>query len=508
MIKIINIYIEGHDYNHDLFELVRTFFIKTDIKFIEYKELINKYEYLLVSKLLQNEDKSTSLTILYYNGKIVEKLEEDIGSINIPFYDKKNLEKLSVKKGIYNVLSKYLNKTLPWGILTGIRPVKVVHKLIDTDIPNKEILEILKNEYKFMDSKAQLILNIALSQRKHIYPTGKEKFSLYINIPFCPSKCSYCSFPSFKIKKNNEIVERYIDCLILELKSSKDIFKYKTLNTIYIGGGTPTSLEISQLKRIIKEIKDIFPGNVKEFTVEAGRPDTIDIEKLRMLKYYGVNRISINPQTFNHKTLKCIGRNHDIESIRQCYNLAKSLDFDIINMDIILGLPGEGVLELENTLKEIKDLNPDNLTVHTLSLKKGSKLYDRETTDIDKKTTVEKMLDRTFLYANEEGYLPYYMYRQKQILGNLENIGYTKLSKECIYNISMMEEKETIIGFGLGAVTKIYYPSEDKIKRIPNFKSLHDYTDRISEIIQKKKDINFNLIKDEDNPKLFKRKDI
>ena len=357
------------------------------------------------------------------------------------------------------------------------------------DISNGKVLKILENEYKFISSKAELILNVALSQRKHIYPRDKEKFSIYINIPFCPSKCSYCSFPSFRIDRNIGVVDDYIETLLLEIKSNKDRFKNKKLNTIYIGGGTPTSLESFQLEKIIKEIKDVFPGKIKEFTVEAGRPDTIDREKLQMLKSYGVNRISINPQSFNSKTLKKVGRNHNIESIKKAYNLAKDLDFGIINMDIILGLPGEGLIELENTLREIKKLDPDNLTVHTLSLKKGSRLYSDESKNIEEKRVVEEMLARTLSYAEEEGYFPYYMYRQKQILANLENIGYSKLSKECIYNISMMEEKETIIAFGLGAVTKVYYPSEDRILRIPNFKSLHDYMGRISEIIEKKNNI-------------------
>ncbi len=212
-----------------------------------------------------------------------------------------------------------------------------------------------------------------------------------------------------------------------------------------------------------------------------------------MLKCYGVNRISINPQTFNEKTLKEIGRNHKNQSIIKSYNLAKSLDFDIINMDIILGLPGEGLNQLENTLKEIKHLNPENLTIHTLSLKRGSKLYKDNNTNEDKQLNIEAMLERTFNFTKDEGYFPYYLYRQKQILGNLENVGYSKPNKECIYNISMMEEKETIIGCGLGAVTKVYYPYLDKIVRIPNFKSLYDYINRINELIQKKKDINFEI---------------
>lgn len=492
MIKIIKLYIEGHRYEHDLFELIRTFFKGEEINFIDKLEVDTNKGYLIVSKLVKYKESKTSITSLYYDNNLIEETIEDIESIKISAYNKKQIEKLAIKKSVYNCLSKSLDIYLPWGILTGIRPVKVVHNLLDINFSNGEVLKILENEYKFFNSKASLILDIALFQRKHIYPTDENKFSLYINIPFCPSKCSYCSFSSFEISKHKKIVEEYIDTLIFEIKASKDVFKGKKLNTIYIGGGTPTSLETYQLEKIIKEVKNIFPNKVKEFTVEAGRPDTIDREKLKMLRNYGVNRISINPQTFNPKTLKRIGRNHNIESIKESYNLAKSLDFDIINMDIILGLPGENLEDLKKTLKEIKLLDPDNLTVHTLSLKRGSKLYDKSIDDLKKEDIVESMLQVTAEYAKKEALKAYYMYRQKRILGNLENVGYAKASKECIYNISMMEEKETIIGFGLGAVTKVYYPREDKIKRIANFKSLHDYINRISEIIEKKKAIEFN----------------
>ena len=488
--KIINIYIEGHEYSHDLFELTRAFLSDDNIRFIENKDQIEEKEYLVESILLENANTSVSITSLYRGRILIETFKENIDDISIPSYDKKRLQKLSIKKGMYNIISDLLNKKLPWGILTGIRPVKVVHELIDMSLSTKEILNVLETQYKFINEKAKLILDVALSQRKYLYPRDKQRFSIYINIPFCPSKCSYCSFPSFRINKDSKVND-YIDALIFEIEESREIFKNKKLNTVYIGGGTPTSLETNQLEIIMKKIKEIFPEKIKEFTVEAGRPDTINREKLEMLKSYGVNRISINPQTFNQSTLDKVGRDHSIESIKQAYNLAKSLDFDIINMDIILGLPGEGLSELENTLKELKKLNPDNLTVHTLSLKRGSKLHD--SMDINEDSEVEAMLERTINYSNSENYIPYYLYRQKQILGNLENIGYTKPGNECIYNIAMMEEKESIFAFGLGAVTKIYYPDEDKILRIANFKSLHDYIGRISELIHKKKDINLNL---------------
>nr|WP_300005729.1 coproporphyrinogen dehydrogenase HemZ [Tissierella sp.] len=493
MIKIINIYIEGHKYSRDLFELARAFLGNQQVKIIENIDTIGDKEYLIESRLEVTGNQCLSVTTLYRDNNMLEQLKENINDIKIDLFDRVRLQKHSIKKGIYNILSSLLNKQLPWGILTGIRPVKVVHELIDAKLSSDEVLKILKNEYRFMEEKAQLILDVALSQRQYIYPRDGKRFSLYINIPFCPSKCSYCSFPSFKIGMDSKIVEDYIQALLFEIEETKEMFKDKKLNTVYIGGGTPTSLKSNQLERIIKKIKEIFPDRIKEFTVEAGRPDTINREKLEMLKRYGVTRISINPQTFNEKTLKIIGRDHGIKSIKTAYNLAKSLDFDIINMDIILGLPGEGIYELEETLNGLKSLNPENLTVHTLSIKKGSRLH--QSTDTDVNWEIEKMLHRTILYSKSQSYSPYYLYRQKKILGNLENIGYTKAGKECLYNIAMMEEKETIFAFGLGAVTKIYYPAEDKILRIANFKSLHDYIDRISELVHKKKDINFNLYK-------------
>lgn len=481
MIKIINLYINGHDYEHDLFELTRAFFTQSEITVLKNEDLDKEYKYLILNEF----SSGTSITKIFINDNLVGKEVVYSEAIEIPSYDKVRIEKMAIKNSLYICLSKYLGRQLPWGILTGIRPVKIIHELLDKKIYNDDIINILKDYYKFDYSKAEMILDIALSQRTHIYPKDNRKFSLYINIPFCPSKCSYCSFPSYPIGKVEDQVPEYINTLIYELKASKEIFKNKKINTVYIGGGTPTSLKVVQLEKLLKEIRNIFPERIKEFTVEAGRPDTIDEVKLELLKKYGVNRISINPQTFNKKTLVAIKRNHSLKEIKHAYNLAKSIGFDIINMDIILGLPGEGLQELENTLSKIKKLNPENLTVHILALKRGSKLYNN-VEDYNFTSNIEKMLSRSHDFALEEGYLPYYMYRQKQILGNLENIGYSKKSMECIYNISMMEEKETIFGFGLGAVSKIYSIEKDKVKRIPNFKSLNDYMSRIDELIERK----------------------
>lgn len=260
----------------------------------------------------------------------------------------------------------------------------------------------------------------------------------------------------------------------------------KWLNTVYIGGGTPTSIKTKDLERIVATVKDVFKDeDIREFTVEAGRPDTINTEKLKMLKDMEIDRISINPQTMNLKTLSKIGRNHNIESILSSYSLAKEIGFDIINMDLILGLPGEDIEDIAYSLNEIKKLDPDNLTVHTLSIKRRAELFNDKENIFNKTAMMKKALELTETKVYEMGLIPYYLYRQKQILGNLENIGYSKVGKECIYNISMMEEKETIIGLGLGAVSKFYY--ENKIERLPNFKDLIQYSNRIDELITKKR---------------------
>jgi len=266
------------------------------------------------------------------------------------------------------------------------------------------------------------------------------------------------------------------------------MMKDRKLDSVYIGGGTPTSIPIRELERIIQTVYQEFGEHIKEFTVEAGRPDTIDKEVLQMLKDNNINRISINPQTMNDKTLKIIGRNHSSQDIIKAYNMAKDIGIPTINMDLIIGLPGEGIEEIGHTLNLLGKLDPENLTVHTLAVKRGSKYsenidkFDRKDIDI-----IQNMIDETKLFAEKMHLNPYYLYRQKHMLGNFENIGYAKEGYECIYNISMMEEKETIIGAGMGSSSKIYYMRENRIGRIPNFKDLKEYINRIDELLEKKK---------------------
>lgn len=485
---MISLLISGHKYEHDIYELVKAFFPMEEVLIISSFSDYQNDGYLINSIL--NDNNTIGITKVFNSDEVICCISEDLSSINISQYSYNQILKLMIKKSLYNALSFVSNKTMPWGILTGIRPTKVIHNLLDLGYLNENVTNILKDEYKFQDSKAKLLLDISKIQRKYLYPIDKNKYSIYISIPFCPTICSYCSFSSLPLNKYNSFVEEYVNNLIFEIKETSKFMTGKKLNTVYIGGGTPTAISEIYLNRIINAIYENYGDNILEFTVEAGRPDTINKEMLSMLMKNNIQRISINPQTMVDSTLKSIGRNHSSKDIIDCFYLAKDLGFSVINMDLILGLPGEGENEFKNTLEEISKLNPENLTIHSLSLKRGSSF---KANTIAKKHineyNISGITNHIEEYINKLELQPYYLYRQKQITGNLENIGYSKKNMECIYNISMMEEKETILGFGMGAVSKIYYPESNKIKRIPNFKGINDYNNRINELIKNKKEV-------------------
>ncbi|MDR7856422.1 coproporphyrinogen dehydrogenase HemZ [Tissierella sp.] len=426
---------------------------------------------------------------MYVDNLLVNQSIEDVNSIEVFSRSIDKNIKIGIKKSLYNCLISISDSKIPWGILTGIRPVKIVHDLLDKNIATDEIIKVLTSEYKINVDKTNLIMDIAKQQRDYIYPIDGKKYSLYISIPFCPTRCLYCSFPAVSIKGYENYIKEYTSRLIYEIEEISKSMKEKKINTVYIGGGTPTAIPQIELEKIIESIHYEFGDkNINEITVEAGRPDTITKEYLKMLNKNGIKRISINPQTMNNDTLKLIGRQHRAEDIIKTYHLAKDIGFDVINMDLIIGLPNEDLSDIENTLKEIKKLDPENLTVHTLSVKRGSRFKDT----IDKYTLqsydiLDSMLNKTVEYSIENGLYPYYLYRQKQILGNFENVGYCKPELECIYNIAMMEEKETIMAVGMGAVSKIYSPKDNKIERVPNFKDLKEYLERIDELIESKR---------------------
>ncbi|HZK33250.1 MAG TPA: coproporphyrinogen dehydrogenase HemZ [Tissierellaceae bacterium] len=485
---MIYLFLEGHDFKHTLYNLIRVFFPKQKIIHIESIRDYPGKNTLIVVSLKKKGNGLYGETKLYMEGNVLKSYSEDINKIDIYTNDREKIIKFGLRKALYSTLNDISKVKTSWGILTGIRPIKIVHDLINKEVEDSKIIKTLRDEYKLSLDKSQLILNIGKSQRKHIYPIKGDKYSLYISIPFCPTRCLYCSFPSLSISKYKDHVEKYISKLIYEIKEINKMMKDKEINTVYIGGGTPTAIPQDKLERIIQVIYENFgASNIKEFTVEAGRPDTINIEYLKMLKKNKINRISINPQTMNDKTLKIIGRNHNVDQVLKASYLAREIGFKTINMDLIIGLPGEGLKEIKNTLKQIKRLDPENLTIHTLAIKTKSRL--KTTLDkypLENQDALINILKETEKYASEMDLYPYYLYRQKKILGNLENIGYSKRNEECIYNIVMMEEKETIIGAGMGAVSKIYFLKEDKIKRVPNFKSLNEYFTRIDENINNK----------------------
>lgn len=490
---MLNIVLKGHDYKYEVGVLLKAFGI-FEIKFLNNDNgIVDRYNhrFFLINEITENSNECVISTKLIKDSKEVNnsKTIYDISQI-IGEIEKRKKIKRYIKLSIYDALVNAGYEPLSWGILTGIRPTKIIHELLDKEQDIEDIKEILKNNYRLSEEKIELVTGIAICERKYIYPAQKDLISLYISIPFCPTRCVYCSFPSNPIGKNGNLIEEYLSALLIEVEETAKVVNSlgKKLETIYIGGGTPTTLSASQLDKLINKIYENFDtSKLKEFTVEAGRPDTITKDKLLVLKRNNIDRISINPQTMNQATLDVIGRLHEVEDIEDSYYEAKNIGFKTINMDIIVGLPNEGLNEIRNTMERVTKLSPDNLTIHTLAIKRSSKLKENTDDFMLKENLVNEMLNLTKSYTKKINLYPYYMYRQKYMLGNLENIGYCKEKHECVYNIQIMEERQTIIALGAGAVSKIAYSKENRFERVPNVKNLEDYIKRTMEMVERKK---------------------
>jgi oxygen-independent coproporphyrinogen-3 oxidase len=388
----------------------------------------------------------------------------------------------------------------PWGILTGVRPTKLMHNLLMTH-SREEAIQQLRDEYLVAESKANLLTEITERQLRVIpdlFQLDRE-VSVYIGIPFCPTKCAYCTFPAYDIRGSNGSVEAFLEGLHEEIRTMGEWMKRAELaiTTIYWGGGTPTSITAEQIDALFVTMQEAFPdmSAVRELTVESGRPDTITEDKINVLKKWRVDRISINPQSFTQQTLDTIGRHHTVTETVEKFLLSRQLGLTNINMDLIIGLPNEGIREMQHTLDETEKLMPESLTVHTLAFKRASRMTkNRDSYEVAERDEIEEMMELTVEWADRHGYNPYYMYRQKNILGNLENIGYSLEGKESLYNIVMMEERQTIIGLGCGAVSKIMYPKQlredgseqQKIERFPNPKEPSVYNQSYRDYIDKK----------------------
>lgn len=401
----------------------------------------------------------------------------------------RKLVKNQLKQLIYGVLSDYTGRTLPWGTLTGIRPVKIPMSMLEQGRSNVEIAEYMRSTYLCSNGKTALAISIANREREVLKGLDyKEGYSLYVGIPFCPSICLYCSFSSSPLKLWEKQVENYLEALFSELYFLGKAYKGRKLNTIYIGGGTPTTLTASQLDRLLGVLEECFDyGYLKELTVEAGRPDSVTPEKFQVLKAHGVTRVSVNPQTMNQETLDLIGRKHTVEQTKEAFYMAREAGFDNINMDLIVGLPGEKLSQVQHTLEELRILRPDSITVHSLAVKRAArlKLFQDEYREMGLRNSQE-IMDLAYFSCVEQQLYPYYLYRQKNMAGNFENVGYAKVDKAGIYNILIMEEKQTILAAGAGAASK-FVLSADHIERVENVKDVAQYISRIEEMIERKR---------------------
>jgi oxygen-independent coproporphyrinogen-3 oxidase len=405
-----------------------------------------------------------------------------------------SLEKNEAKRQLYRQLVDLTGKTHDWGILTGVRPVKLTGELYEKYRDKQKVKNALLHDYLVSAEKAELLASIYEYQQKILPKSPANRVGIYIGIPFCPTRCLYCSFASNQASEVK--IDEYMNALFKEIMFVASELKKsgKKPETLYVGGGTPTTLSASKLEELLAHIRSFDLSELKELTVEAGRPDTLTASKLHVMLDAGVSRISINPQTMKNKTLELIGRSHTEFDTKEAFSitrkcLEKSKTDLVINADIIAGLPEESTDDFVNTVKEVIKLNPENITVHTLAVKRASKLID---VDRDYHYQHGEKVKEMMLFGNEllanAGYLPYYLYRQKHMAGNLENVGWCKKGTAGIYNIRIMEEKQTIVALGAGGITKVYYPEENRLERVPNVINYEIYSSGIDEMIRRKRE--------------------
>lgn len=397
---------------------------------------------------------------------------------------------------LLEVLETYTGMNQEWGILTGIRPTKLYHKYRQEGHSAEAVKQLLMEKHRVSARKANLLETIADIQLTAVPDLYKvqDEVSIYIGIPFCPTKCAYCTFPAYAIHRKSGRVETFLDGLHEETRQLGEWLTKRNVKvtTIYFGGGTPTSIEAEEMDALYEVMVDSFPfmKEVREVTVEAGRPDTITPAKIDVLKKFGIDRISVNPQSYTDETLKAIGRHHTVQETIDKFHLSRSMGMNNINMDLIIGLPNEGIEEFKHSLKETEKLQPESLTIHTLSFKRASEMTrNKKKYEVADRPTAEQMMKLGEQWTADNGYVPYYLYRQKNILGNLENVGYSKPGEESIYNIMIMEEVQTIIGIGCGASSKFRDPKSGRITQFHNPKDPAAYILSYQESIEKKLDL-------------------
>ncbi len=465
-------------YEYDIHSLVKAFYPAEDVKVLSPESVV---------KDRKLRETASRLTISFQEEGILISEAEHGGSRYAPISGKD-----AFKAFLYQFLSEHTGKRLPWGNLTGIRPTKIALTMLEEGKSEEEILNFLKEKHFVTEEKALLSIDIAGRERKLLAPfcfgQFSDSYSLYIGIPFCPTTCLYCSFTSYPICSWKDRVGEYLAALEKELDFTAKLYRDKRLDTIYIGGGTPTTLEPEELEWLLSKIEHIFDlTRLKEFTVEAGRADSITEEKLEALKRHCVTRISVNPQTMKEETLKLIGRQHTVAQVKEAFHLARQAGFDNINMDMILGLPEETGEDVAATVEEIKALSPDSLTVHSLAVKRASRLRKwTEEHGISSIHNTDETMKIAAAGARALSMKPYYLYRQKNMSGNFENVGYAREGKYGLYNILIMEEVQTIVACGAGSISKRVYP-DGRIERCENVKEVALYIEKIDEMIERKR---------------------
>ncbi|PKM80927.1 MAG: coproporphyrinogen dehydrogenase HemZ [Firmicutes bacterium HGW-Firmicutes-14] len=472
-------------------DVVRLFYPEARI----HLEYVDNHELTLVVSV-SKRNRSLNGKAEIKNGQTVLEEKASIKCIDIPEPgDEVNQQKRLIRLALFRLLTRYTGKQPgPWGILTGIRPTKIVHRLKDLGWTDQAIEDYLVKNYDMSHEKAHLLTGIAERQRKYLLDQTEaaKTVSIYVGIPFCPTRCAYCSFPSYALGAHGSLLDPFLDTLKKEVTAVGSALREmgKTVQTIYIGGGTPTVLDRPRLSALLKFIRDyLVSQSTVEITLEAGRPDTISKEKLKTAREYGITRLSINPQSMSGQTLQVIGRRHSPQEVLESVSLARQMGFENINMDIIIGLPGESVSDVEHTLEMISGISPENLTVHTLAVKRASKIREaRDNFRLPGPLEVEQMLKVTAEAAAGMGMHSYYLYRQKMMVSPLENTGYAREGFDCIYNIQIIEERQTIIGLGGGAGSKFLEPGTWYLTSQSNPKDPETYIKRIDQLIAGKVD--------------------
>ena len=504
----ISILFQDKEFEHDVYELIKAFYPEAEIHSL-YSEPEQPSCCDLSLRVSREEaDGQESFVIRYKNEEhsgitstaVIKGQSGNEGKDALISCDQskevlhalRKENKDVLKYGLYQLLVKLTGKTLPWGNLTGIRPAKLAMGMIESGMSNVEAAKEMRERYLVSPEKTSLAITIANREREILKNIDYEKgYSLYIGIPFCPSICLYCSFSSYPLKLWQDKVDVYLDALCKEIREVSAMMKDtgRKLDTIYFGGGTPTTLQPEQLRRLLDAVGESFTfDGLAEFTIEAGRPDSITVDKLKAIREFPVTRISVNPQTMNQETLDIIGRRHKVEETKEAFLLARELGYNNINMDLIVGLPGEDISMVENTLSQVKKLAPDSLTVHSLAVKRAARLnifkdkYQEMTFENN-----QEIMNLTMRTAYEMGMGPYYLYRQKNMKGNFENVGYAKVDKAGIYNILIMEEKQPIIALGAGGSSKLVFDGGKRIERVENVKDVKNYIERIDEMIERKR---------------------